>query len=168
MWSSDVRLTGWRTLVVVLPALPLGVARAADLAALRAVPQREQSAEQARRDRYECHNWALARVGSAPARVDPADEADHRRRAERTERVIASAGIGGALGSLVGAASAGNPAAGALSGAAVGAAVGALSGGARKDDGAQLEDDDYVRALSACLEGRGYTVVTGKGDDTEV
>jgi type 1 glutamine amidotransferase len=56
---------------------------AVDLAAVAAVPQRGQSADQTRRDRYECHNWAVEETGTAPRRFEPDEDSDH----DRAERV---------------------------------------------------------------------------------
>lgn len=137
---------------------------AIDLAALEVTPQRGQTAEQARRDRYECHNWAIDQTGvvplAAPVQEEREEDADRNRRAERIHRVLNGAAIGAALGGLVRATQDRNSGQGALAGAAVGAAVGAATG--RRDraaaGAADAGETEYVRALSACLEGRGYSV----------
>jgi hypothetical protein len=131
---------------------------AVDLAAVAAVPQRGQSADQTRRDRYECHNWAVEETGSAPRRFEPDEDSDLDR-AERVDRVITGAGVGAAVGGLARATQDKNPSNGVLSGAAIGAAIGALIGRRKDRDVTDPEFDDYFRALSACLEGRGYQVV---------
>lgn len=174
MSSSDCRQRRVKRAVTTIGAaavlaLTLQAARAAvDLAALQVTPQRGQSAEQARRDRYECHNWAVEQTGvvppSSPAPDQTTDE-DRGKRADRVSRAIAGAAIGGVLGGLFGATGdrhhhrdADN---GVLAGAAVGAAVGAATAGRDKEDkpdAAKSADDDYLRALTACLEGRGYSV----------
>jgi hypothetical protein len=49
----------------------------------------------------------------------------------------------------------------ALVGAAAGAAIGAASAGSKRKEAAAAEAEgpsDYLRALTACLEGRGYSV----------
>lgn len=143
-------------LVACLAAVP---ARAAvDLAALQVAPQRGQSADQLRRDRYECHNWAVDQTGSMPPAV-PADDRDTKRerRAERIARVLTGAAVGSAVGGVVRAAQDKDPSNGVLAGAAVGAAVGAATSEPRGESSAE-DPGDYVRALTACLEGRGYTV----------
>jgi hypothetical protein len=147
-------------------ALAFGAARAGaaeDLAALQVSPLRGQSADQLRRDRYECHNWAIEQTGAAPLAAPVAHEAeqesDHAKRAERVQRVIAGAALGGALGGLIRSVQDKDPDNGVLAGAAVGAAIGAATGQAgRKSDEAE-GPSDYLRALTACLQGRGYTVV---------
>ena len=123
---------------------------------------RGQSAEQARRDRYECHNWAVAQSGqappAAPVAAPPADaKADLKH--ERIGRAIVGATIGGTIGSLFGDWHDANESI--LAGAAAGAAIGAATAGAgRKDEqpAAPEGPSDYLRALTACLTGRGYSV----------
>lgn len=154
-----------------LLALVLGAPThaAVDLANLQVLPQRGQSAEQTRRDRYECHNWAVEQTGVAPPAAPTRDEAkatDRERRAERWGRVLAGAAIGAGVGGLIDAADEhhhyrGHDADGALAGAAVGAAIGAATGRKRERDAeVDPETNEYLRALGACLEGRGYTVAS--------
>src|SRR5688572_14177213 len=59
MWSGKPLFAA-----LVLASLP--AAAAEDLRALEVHGLRGQSVEQARRDRYECHNWAVAQTGQAP------------------------------------------------------------------------------------------------------
>ena len=148
----------------------LAPARAAvDLAALQVTPQRGQSAEQARRDRYECHNWAVEQTGVVPASApDPQEEkeAARARRAERWARVLAGAAIGASIGSFAQAVDYDYSGDEVLQGAAVGAIVGAATGGKKREsaDGEDEAAGEYLRALSACLEGRGYTVAAPGGE----
>jgi uncharacterized protein YcfJ len=82
---------------------------------------------------------------------------------------------GAVTGAIIGAAVARDPGAGAVGGAILGGAAGAVSDGRRAERAkqiqnrydqrdsarmAQLEEQagNYRRALTACLEGRGYTV----------
>ena len=139
---------------------------AEDLAALRVDAQRGQSADQVRRDRYECHNWAVEQTGQAPVapsedREQPSD-AKREKRAERASRAILGAAIGSVVGGIAGSGRGwrhDNDAV--LTGAAVGAGVGAASAGRVRDKGKTenaAPPSEYLRALSACLEGRGYAV----------
>jgi hypothetical protein len=170
MSSSDSLRVPARLTVVLLAQtffVPLGFAQP-DLGAIGAVPERGQSADQARRDRYECHNWAVAQTDAVPARVDP-EELEQDRRAERIDKVITGAGIGAAVGGIVGGRDGRHrdTADHALGGAVVGAAIGAILGRNKRsaeDDTAAIEESPYVRALSACLEGRGYRVVIADGE----
>jgi hypothetical protein len=154
MWSG-------RPLLAALMLASLPAAAAEDLRALEVQSVRGQSAEQARRDRYECHNWAVAQTGQAPPAAPAAappdvDKGDLRR--ERIGRAIIGATIGGTIGSLFGDWHDANE--NVLAGAALGAGIGAATAGAgRKEEPAAPEGpSDYLRALTACLEGRGYSV----------
>ncbi len=144
-----------------------------------AYPLHNQPPEQQDRDHYECSVWATQQTGfdpSAPG-VPPHDRM----------RVV-SAGpppgtntaIGAVAGAIIGAAIAPRwqSAGGALAGAVVGGAIGsagdaanaqanaanfqaAQAAAARNRRAAALQDQkagDYRRALSACLDGRGYSV----------
>ena len=164
MSSSNRRAVAAGVLAAAAWLVLAGSAGAAvDLAALQVAPLRGQSADQLRRDRYECHNWAVEQTGTVPLAAPAADTADkdasRDKRAERAQRAIAGAALGGAIGGLIRGSQNKNPSNGVLAGAAVGAAVGAATGQAARDSGdAEEQPDDYLRALSACLEGRGYTV----------
>lgn len=162
-----------RVLAAAAAALVVGVPTfaAEDLAALQVQGQRGQSAEQVRRDRYECHNWAVEQSGETPVAVpvqeDERSEADRSVRAERVGRAITGAAIGAGLGGLVRHRRRSND--GVLAGAAVGAAIGAATAGnpRRRDRAAEApEPSDYLRALSACLEGRGYSVALPSSAET--
>lgn len=144
---------------------------AEDLTALHVDGQRGQSADQARRDRYECHNWAVEQTGQTPSAAPaPSEQSDAKRekRAERVDRAIVGAAIGSMIGGLTHSGGrhhrrdAGDAV---LAGAAVGAAVGAATGGKAKSEpgDAGAPASDYLRALTACLEGRGYTVTMSPG-----
>jgi hypothetical protein len=146
----------------VVLSLPAGAA--IDLAKLQVTPQRGQSAEQARRDRYECHNWAVSQTGGQVPAVAPApnqpSEPDKAKRADMIYRIVSGAAIGASIGGIASATQ--NEAAEAvLAGAAIGGAVGAGTGAAKhrkEEKAAAAAPDDYLRALTACLEGRGYAV----------
>jgi hypothetical protein len=149
-------------LAALLLAVSVPPLAAEDLRALEVEAQRGQSLEQARRDRYECHNWAVEQTGEAPAAgpVDAAaasaDKRDLKR--ERIGRAIVGATIGGTIGSLLGDWHDMNETA--LAGAAVGAGIGAATAGRKRTEQspAPAGPSDYLRALTACLEGRGYSV----------
>jgi hypothetical protein len=155
MWSGKPLL-----LALVVASLP--AAAAEDLRALEVRGLRGQSVEQARRDRYECHNWAVAQTGQAPpaapvAAPPDAGKADLKR--ERIGRAIVGATIGGTIGSLLGDWHDVNESI--LAGAALGAGIGAATAGAGHKEEPPVAPEgpsDYLRALTACLEGRGYSV----------
>jgi len=169
MWSSKPglrrrRLAGIAAAGVAI-VLSYPVLAAVDLAAVEVVPERGQTADQARRDRYECHNWAVDQTGVSPVAAKD-QPASREQRAQRVGRILNGASIGGALGGLIRGVQRKNPSNGVLAGAAVGAAVGAASGRDARE-AANEGDSDYLRALSACLEGRGYRVAL-PGEDGEL
>ena len=132
-------------------------------------PAQGQTAEQQDRDRYDCHTWGVGQTGFDPSRRPLAP-------AERTvilpARNSGETTLGAAIaGALIGAAVSDSRNAG--TGALVGAAAGGLLGAAAEDSQAQQSRQiavagadagtrrllaDYQRAMSACLEARGYTV----------
>jgi hypothetical protein len=153
--------------------MPGPAANAQDLAAIQMIPEGGQSDAQLRRDRYECHNWAVEQTGAAPAPYDP-EAASDERRARRIDKVLLGAGIGAVVGGIVRGNDGGHrrhsnddAADGALGGAVLGAAIGAIAGrGESRKDAERFAESDYVRALSACMEGRGYSVaVPGSGEN---
>jgi hypothetical protein len=173
MWSSDDRTrAAWRAIAIAGGLALCATAGAAiDLSKLQVTPQRGQSAGQVQRDRYECHNWAVEQTGEVPS-ANPAPEqnaADAAKRADRINRIITGAAIGASLGGLLGAGHDYNYGEDILKGAGVGAAVGAATGAAHdKKEAAAAPPEpgsNYLRALTACLEGRGYTVaMPSQGD----
>jgi hypothetical protein len=127
------------------------------------------------RDRYECHLWSVKQTGFDPSVPQVAPH-------ERVQMVPmpppgSSTVAGAATGAIVGAAVSGPREGGGpvLLGAVAGAILGAASDAARAQRAADAESrmnaandrqnygleqraGDYRRALSACLQGRSYTV----------
>jgi hypothetical protein len=138
-------------------------------------PDKGQTDVQSDRDRYECHLWAVKETGFDPSQTQLAP---HQRvqvvsGAPDGTRTVAGAATGAAVGAVV--ARPGNAGAGALIGAALGGIVGGSADAAHAQQveavethesardtqlTARLEEQssNYRRAISACLEGRGYTV----------
>lgn len=135
------------------------------------------SAEQQDRDKYECTTWAVKQTGFDPSLPDVPP---HQRM-----RVVAGGpppGTGVAVGAVTGAVignavsnpwhSGGGTLLGAIAGAAIGGAAEAESNAHANRIEAQANANannartaalerramDYKRAMTACLEGRGYTV----------
>lgn len=148
------------------------IAPAVDTAEVVAYPLRGQSERQVRQDRYECYLWAVNQSGYDPAAQDGTIETGTR---VVPEPPGGSATVAGTVtGATVGALISDPRHAGA--GAAVGAIVGALAGAsvdaehkARADEAQARYDasvieaenrriESYRRALSACLDARGYSV----------
>lgn len=140
-----------------------------------AYPSQGQSPEQLDRDRYECHNWAVKQTGFDPSvpGVPP-----HQRvvvRGPPPPSPGATAAAGAVTGAVLGALIAGpyNAGAGAAVGAIAGGAVGVAAGQAQAQAAEEAQQHAiasarppqqeqragaYRRAITACLEGRGYSV----------
>jgi len=137
-------------------------------------PAKGQSAAQQDRDRYECYRWAVKQSGFDPSAPQLAPH--QRIQVTPSPPPGTSTAVGAVTGALLGAAvSPGHPAEGAAVGAITGAAIGAGADAARQEQAAQVQSKidqreaqrqarleqqaaSYRRAMTACLEGRGYTV----------
>lgn len=146
----------------------LAVAPATNAQQLIVYPSQGQTAEQQTRDQGECYSWAVQQTGYDPASPPPPPSAST---PTPQGGVLRGAARGAVVGVTVGAI-----AGDAGTGAAAGAAGGALIGGFRRADQrraheqqqaqaqaqyqqqATAQNQTYNRALSACLQGRGYTV----------
>ena len=129
-----------------------------------------QNAEQQEKDKYECYNWAKGQTGFDPMQVPTATAPPPGEEAQQ-----GGVGRGAVRGTATGAA-VGAIAGDTGKGAAIGAASGALIGGMRRRDQQRNQQqaeqqwaneqtanyanqrNNYNRAYSACLDGRGYTV----------
>lgn len=138
-------------------------------------PNKGQSARRQDRDRYECYLWAVDQSGFDPSSPLLAPHQRVRVVAEPPAGHDTATGAvtGAVLGAVIGAPH--NSGGGAVIGALAGAALGASSDAERQNRAAGLQEqydrqadrqyaaherqaDNYRRAMSACLEGRGYTV----------
>jgi len=136
-------------------------------------PTRGQSEQQQDRDRYECYLWAVKQTGFDPGQAQLAPH----QRIEVTPAAppgadTAAGAVGGAIvGSML--APHHDRGFGLVFGAITGAMLGAASDAARQQQAAQIQQQydarssqnyarvekqarDYRRAMTACLEGRGY------------
>jgi hypothetical protein len=135
-------------------------------------PLQGQTEAQQDRDRYECHNWSVRTTGFDPSRrLAPGDTRATVVPAQSDAQHI---GAGAVVGALIGAAVAGRGDAGggAVIGAVAGGVLGAAAADADKQQAARIEQQynrrgsgryereaaEFRRAMSACLEGRGYSV----------
>lgn len=125
-------------------------------------PAQGQTQDQQNRDFGECHGWATQQSGFNPmAQQAPAPQ-------EATQGGLLRGGARGAAAGAVVGAIAGDAGKGAAAGAAGGALIGAFRRGdqRRQQDQARRQSDQqqaagrgsYNRALSACMQGRGYSV----------
>jgi outer membrane lipoprotein SlyB len=138
-------------------------------------PKQGQTTEQQSRDHYECYNWAMKQTGFDPSQSSIPSE----RRVKVVPMpppghdTIALAIAGAVLGALIGGPY--HSGQGALIGAGSGALIGAASEASKQQYAEQMEEAyarndqaldtryegkarDFRRAMSACLEGRGYSV----------
>lgn len=164
--------------------LPLAAAALVSLPAaaqdLFVYPAKGQSQEQLANDRYECHRWAVqesgfdpTEFGAEPPRIVKVPVPENKAAGATSKGAAAGAIAGAVLGH-------GDDK---LKNAVIGAVVGSIAGAAVEQSG-QLEAEgqareqaekqsqqiaqskaekavqrsNYRRAISACLEGRGYTV----------
>jgi hypothetical protein len=163
---SRAKATGLGPAVALLTFLTLAPGAVAQQ--LMVYPSQGQTPEQQARDQGECNIWAGQQTGYNPATPPPA---------QSTAEPAPQGGVlrGAARGAVVGV-TVGAIAGDAGKGAAAGAAGGALIGGFRRADQRRAHEhqqaqaqsqyqqqqaaqtQNYNRALSACLQGRGYTV----------
>jgi len=148
-----------RTIVASQPVPP----------AIMVYPAQGQTPEQLDRDRYECHIWAVQQTGFDPSR--PGLPPGERVVVQPANPPGSGTAVGAIAGAILGAALLGprDAGVGAVFGGVTGAAVGASSDAnaaaqanaeqARLDQGYaqnQAAASNYRRAISACLDARGY------------
>src|SRR5512136_755539 len=139
-------------------------------------PKAGQTTEQQSRDHYECYNWAMEQTGFDPSQssIPPTRRVKVVPMPPPGHDTAVLAITGAVLGALIGGPH--HSGTGALIGAGSGAVVGAASDVSRQQYAQQLQEayvnrdqalnarneekkaSDFRRAMSACLEGRGYTV----------
>lgn len=138
-------------------------------------PKEGQATEQQSRDHYECYNWAVKQTGFDPGQSEiPTNQRVRVVPMPPPGHDTATLAIAGAvLGALIGGPR--HAAGGALIGASAGAIAGAASDSERMEAARQQEQayaardrsrdaqleakaSGFRRAMSACMEGRGYSV----------
>lgn len=138
-------------------------------------PTHGQSEAQQDRDRYECYLWARKKSGFDPgqAQLAPHQRVEVTPTAPPGADTAAGAVTGAIVGSMMSPRH--DKGFGMVFGAITGAMLGAASDQARQEQAAQVQQQydarenrhyanvekqarDYQRAMTACLEGRGYTV----------
>jgi len=154
-------------------AAPVALAPPPNLTKVYFYPLQGQSAQQQDRDRYECYNWSVRQTGFDPARhLAPGEERDSVVPAPSSggQTIGAAAAVGAVIGAIT--ASPGHGAKGAAIGALAGTVVGSAAAASQQQQAPQVthyrdsrgvrryeqQATDYRRAMSACLEGRGYSV----------
>jgi hypothetical protein len=138
-------------------------------------PTKGQSQEQQDRDRYECYRWAVKQTGFDPgqAQLAPHQRIQVTPAAPPGSDTAAGAMTGAVVGTMLSPRR--DSGFGMVFGAITGAMIGAASDEERRRQAAQVQQQydardaqryarlekqsrDYQRAMTACLEGRGYTV----------
>jgi len=130
-------------------------------------PNEGQSSDQQGKDEYECYQFGRDSTGFDPMSLPTADAPKPQQQGPSTgQRVVRGAVVGGTVGAITGNSSRAKKYAGA--GAATGALVGGMQTADTRQAQAQWEQqqqqqyaqrrNQYNRAFSACMEGRGYTV----------
>jgi hypothetical protein len=136
-------------------------------------PAKEQTKEQQAKDEQECYAWAGEQSKVDPAAPKADSDSAAKAAAAKTDSATQGAAVGGAARGAAGGAVVGAIAGDAGTGAAIGAVAGAAGGRrarkqAEKQAGQQAKQqteaasaqqtETFKKAMSACLEGRGYTV----------
>lgn len=129
-------------------------------------PSNDQNKEQQDADEYACYKWAKEQTG-----VDPLNPPEVQ--AEQVDRSADGTAVRGAAGGAAAGAAIGAIAGDAGKGAAIGAVAGGLRGRRAKVVGDEVEQqqnnaaaaaateemmNNFKKAFSACMEGKGYTV----------
>lgn len=172
---------GWTPAIAVVLAAGLGVGPGAAAQDLFIYPSGGQSAEQQRRDNLECRLWATDQTGFDPTAPVQGGTAAGPQPAEvpvQGPGFVRSTARGAVVGTAAGAI-AGNTGRGALAGAAGGAILGTARVADQRRAQQQVSNDwarqqqireaeqqqllnyrrqMFNRAVTACMEGRGYSV----------
>lgn len=151
---------------VAVPPVDEQAPRASQMQQVMVYPSGGQSEAQLDRDRYECHLWAVRQSGFDPSRPGVPLDAQVRVEPASGANTAAGAIFGAILGSALGGPRDGgfSTVAGALVGAAVGNSADQANAANVQAQRAAVADEQrgstegYRRAITACLEGRGYTV----------
>ncbi len=136
-----------------------------------AYPNQGQSQEQQEKDQFECFKWAKQQSGFDPMAV-PTASAPAPSDKSTGPGLLGGAAIGGGAGAIGGAIAGGHAGKGAAIGAGIGGLLGGLTSNSQhKKNKKQRQDwerqqasqyqqarNNYNRAYSACMTGRGYTV----------
>ena len=138
-------------------------------------PAKGQTPEQQDRDRYDCYQWAVKQSGYDPgqAQIAPHQRIEVRSATPPGSDTAAGAITGAVIGSMLSPRH--DSGQGMVFGAITGAMLGAASEQSKQDQAANIQQQydakeakrytmlerqarNYRRAMTACLEGRGYTV----------
>ncbi len=157
-----------KTARFILPLLAgamfAGQAAAQQIQPVFIYPNEEQTQQQLDIDKAECEMWTFEQIGFPAGYVAEGDPGKGKTAKNAAIGTVAGAGIGAAAGAI-----GGKPGKGAAAGAAAGL-IGGLIIGSKKKKKAREEaaeetyavdaqyNDNYKRAMTACMTARGYTV----------
>jgi hypothetical protein len=147
----------WRG-VVVVAATGLCLATSAMAQQPIVYPAKGQSAEQQKKDQSECHGWAVSQTGYDPAKPPPPAVTPP---TTATGTTPGAGARGAARGAVVGEIVADDAGAGAAVGAVAARGQSRRQNAAGQQQAAQAQSagqQNFNKAMAACLEGRGYTV----------
>jgi len=143
----------------------MGIMNIANANDLMIFPAKGQSNETMEQDKFSCYGWAKGQTGFDPMKT-PTTSTPPPSQAKKSGGVVRGGAGGAILGGIIGGSS------GAKKGVAAGGLVGGVRQGSnnkavdqKSKDWEQKEASNYAnnrnqynRAYSACLEGKGYTV----------
>lgn len=155
-------------MVIIAVSFTAGPALAQDLYVF---PAQGQSQDQMEKDKFECYSWAKKQTGFDPMEQPQATQPPPQQQAPKGGAVRGAA-RGAAVGAVAGNVSGRSGSTGAKTGAAVGGLVGGMRRRDQQRQQAQAEQqwaqnqanqyharrNEYNRAYTACLQGKGYTV----------
>ena len=162
-----------KSILLVLTVFLFFLTTTAGAQELMIYPAKGQSNDQMEKDKYECYTWAKGQTGFDPMKVPTASSPPP---SQEKKSVGGAAVVGGALGAvggaIIGGATGGSAGTGAAIGALSGGAIGGIRSSSQNKKAEQKQKqweqeqvnqyakqrNDYNRAYSACLEGKGYTV----------
>ena len=176
--AAGISLFAVRPALAQQPAAPAPAMAAAPIPSqslgMLVYPAQNQTKEQQLADEQACYAWANQQTGIDPAKVKANPDSAARAAGAKMDSAATGAAVGGAARGAAGGAAIGAITGGdAGEGAAVGAAVGAVRGRrAKKQAVAQAEQqgaaqanaqaaqliDTFKKAMTVCLQGKGYTV----------
>ena len=162
-------------LVAQQPTVPPSAAPPSPAQALGMIvfPAQNQTKEQQLGDEQACYAWAIENTGIDPAKVKANPDSAARAAGAKMDSAATGAAVGGAARGAAGGAVVGAITGDAGEGAAVGAVAGAVAGRRAKKQAVRQAEaagaaqaqqrateliNTHKKAMSACLEGKGYTV----------
>lgn len=149
-----------RRIIAVLAVSALAAGGAAFAQQPVAYPAKGQSAEQQKKDQSECQTWAIGQSGYDPANPPQAAPTQAKGATGSGARVRGAA-VGATAAAITGNDTGDAAKAGAVVGASAKRSSNRQQARAQDQQATQAQSagqQNYAKAMGACLEGRGYTV----------